>query len=446
MNSYFIRFLNSLFRGICKPFLFLFSKVGVLQESYIFQSVEKIKAYRLVSMFFLLIMCVPDQRWKNIYFLGFVATLFLLFLTKLPKESERLPYFQGMDEFFIVFHFWFLISTVTSVFPMESLKYLIAAMMLFFMSLLMLNLIDTVEEISGTVFGIACTVLAVSLIGIYQLKTGQVSVNTSYTDVSVFQGLGARMSATFGNPNLFGEFLIMGIPFVLAAVLISSGTKRYLFASFLLPVMYALLKTGSRSAWLSFAVAVFFFCLLWKPKSVLWLMTAGLFVFYFMPDQFFFRIMSVFNRQDTSIATRKYIYASTINMIKNYPFGVGLGSGVYEAILENYKDRFSTAAHSHNLYLQILVEQGIFGFLAFSVMMIRLTFLSLVHIFKSQEEKLKVILIAAFSSIIAIMVMGLAEHIWFYFRIQFFLWFNFTLLFLLFRHGSSKTDMSIPKN
>lgn len=86
---------------------------------------------------------------------------------------------------------------------------------------------------------------------------------------------------------------------------------------------------------------------------------------------------------NTSSAGRLEIYLDTLQIIKNNIFGIGI-YGYLEKMPE-----YSFGFYPHNIFLEILLQFGIFGFIIF----IFLTFFILVNIAKIKERKIKIFMI-----------------------------------------------------
>ena len=143
--------------------------------------------------------------------------------------------------------------------------------------------------------------------------------------------------------------------------------------------------------------------------------------------------MSIFNKSDSSINYRKYIYESANIMKKNFAKlgGVGLGNEVFQAAFENYKaPQLTKVAHCHNLYLQLLIEIGAFG-LFFLIGHIIKLFSKILISFKEFREKNPAISLVQYGGIAAIcgfMVMSFADYTWFYLRIVSLFFLNLAIL------------------
>jgi len=80
------------------------------------------------------------------------------------------------------------------------------------------------------------------------------------------------------------------------------------------------------------------------------------------------------------------------------------------------------ALSAYSVFLEIAVESGIFALLAFLAFLGTLTFKAINFILNSKNLKLTVIVATAITSIIAIMVHGLVDTIFFRPQVQFIFW------------------------
>ena len=80
------------------------------------------------------------------------------------------------------------------------------------------------------------------------------------------------------------------------------------------------------------------------------------------------RLTSVLNlSQDSSMVYRFQIWQTAWQMIKDFWFsGVGRGSAAFQLVYNKYYVVYGMRAyHTHNLYIELLVEYGVFGTLIF---------------------------------------------------------------------------------
>ena len=96
--------------------------------------------------------------------------------------------------------------------------------------------------------------------------------------------------------------------------------------------------------------------------------------------------------------------------------------------------------HSHNLYLQILFEVGIFGFLIFAVMLFIFSQKSF-EFFKARGDKpIKLMASAAFCAVLAALVIGMFDHVFYNLRIFFIFWIAMALTCAYIRFGDRERE------
>lgn len=92
---------------------------------------------------------------------------------------------------------------------------------------------------------------------------------------------------------------------------------------------------------------------------------------FIIPQTIVDRIMSVGNMEDSSTSYRVYIWMGTLGMMKHYWLGgIGMGEAAFSQVYPFFSYNAIIAPHSHNLFLQLLVEAGISGLGVFLVMQI----------------------------------------------------------------------------
>ena len=92
---------------------------------------------------------------------------------------------------------------------------------------------------------------------------------------------------------------------------------------------------------------------------------------FIIPQTIVDRIMSVGNMEDSSTSYRVYIWRGTLGMMKHYWLGgIGMGEAAFSQVYPFFSYNAIIAPHSHNLFLQLLVEAGISGLGVFLVMQI----------------------------------------------------------------------------
>lgn len=226
-------------------------------------------------------------------------------------------------------------------------------------------------------------------------------------------GVFTRITGTFGNPNLFGEYLSFLLLLALGVGLAGANTgegklcrclRRWRYAGgwfLVLALLYALLlyPTFSRTSWWSAIISVFLFVSREKRDG---LYRAGVIILILLVLLQPLYLPAIAGHRVFSHGTLGYrlkIWAGTWELIKNFPYsGVGCGN------FSRYYPYFSIyqADHAHNLYLQIIVEKGFTGLLIF--------FMILYNVFSLPTGDFvdRGVKAALFTQVVA----GLAEFVW----------------------------------
>lgn len=433
-NSFFYRILNLI---INSPLEWL-QKVYARNENFFLSSITgKLLSFIakyfniLIGMILILTMIIPDHRWYNLYGVLLTLGLFLMFIIKIIITEEARVDLRNIDFTLIIFFTSIFIAAATSLFPRDSINYLIYYFITFLTLVTIVSTINSYEELYNLIKIILIGVVLTALYGAYQWLVVGVEVNPSLTDLSINQGMGGRVYSTMGNPNIYGELLVLTLPFFGPVVLNEkSFVKKGSWALLMLPVLVILLKTGSRSAWVSFAFAVFVFVFFWNKKYIPYLILLGLLALPFLPSSIYRRFLTIFNPNDSSLQYRQRILGSAFLMLKDYwVTGVGLGNRVFSVIYQRYKSLgLTTVAHTHNLYVQMWLEAGVMALLSFLYMLIRLIKHTFVSTRLNKDKRLNNILIAALAGILGLCVMGFADHIWFYNRMLYMFWINVAII------------------
>ncbi len=280
----------------------------------------------------------------------------------------------------------------------------------------------------------------VSLVGFYQIVTGDLEVET--LDAAVFAGISGRITSTFGNANMVGVFLIMVFPFAMALLFgaKSMALKAYGFVACSMMGVCTIL-TWSRGAWLGLLFAAVVFVALYSHTIIPILFPAGLLSVTLLWDKlggngFFLnlasRFTSIFTVGDTSSAYRLSIWRGTFGIIKeNLISGIGVGSDAFGTVYMRFAESGAEyAMHSHNMFLQICTELGIVGLAVFfaCILLCVQGGLEVVRFGTSRAAGERAVCVAAISGLFGAMLQGITDHIWFNYRVFFTFWFVLAMI------------------
>ena len=332
--------------------------------------------------------------------------------------------YSPVNSFLNLFIFIYIISAFVSYDFSSSIRVamLLVAFMLFYY--IIINSIDTKAKLHTLVAIMVGVGLLISLYGIYQFKFGGSFANSSFVDKEMFEDIGARVSGTFDNPNVMGEYLLLIIPFVISYIAIFKTFRKKLFSFIALGIfMVALLLTYSRGCYLGIILAITVFLLLSSLKFILLFIAGGLAVPFVMPKSIINRFASIGNTEDSSTSYRISIWKGAINLIKDNLFRpVGQGTKAFNSIYPLYALNGVGAEHTHNLFLQIAVETSILGLISFIILLFRIFQNILSGIRLAKDKTYKFFMIASISSLIGFIMQSIFDNTWYNNRIFLLFW------------------------
>lgn len=237
-----------------------------------------------------------------------------------------------------------------------------------------------------------------------------------------------RAIATFPDPHMLAFYLNMALPFSLISFLTAKKNKKF-FGFVTATILIASILTFSRGGYLGLIFSLlaggfFLFRKAFFEKNWRWLILLGLFVglFFFINSPVKNRLFSILDTNDGSNQGRMLIWKQTLLILRQQPWGVGLGNYPLEVMpTAQYRDPI----YAHNLYLDIAVEIGLLGLLCWIGFL-----LSGLYVFWL-NRKSDPFAIAAIMSILAFSVHALVENPLFSVHV-------FSLIMLILALGSQK--------
>lgn len=198
-----------------------------------------------------------------------------------------------------------------------------------------------------------------------------------------------RFASFYLNPNHLGGFLALSFPLFFSLFFLEKGLlkKGFLLVS-ISTLLFTLVKTYSRGAFLGFASGMLVFMLfpvkqVSYAKKILFTLAVSLVLFVMVPSSYesaFKRLSTMSQESATELssqatdedsmkyASRAYIWLNTIKIIEKNPFGIGLGLNNYVRHLESVRgveldneaiEILEEAEHPHNSYLYIALFIGL---------------------------------------------------------------------------------------
>lgn len=240
--------------------------------------------------------------------------------------------------------------------------------------------------------------------------------------------------STFGNKNFFAGFLTMTAPVVFGYAWATKRKviKAILFALFAIE-FYILMATGTRTGFLGFWIGMIIFIFLlfrfvWfraeldnavrKQRllvfGLVFLLMIGL-SYLFIPQHLIERLGGAFDLQKGTQRVRWIMWTGSSRATIDQPI-TGHGHGTFQLVFPNYRPTFyhrfqvsHNTRHSHNEYLEVIMESGIVGLSLFLLLFVVLGVVSYRFIKRSRSQYYNYIIIGLLSGIVAGMVQNFAS-------------------------------------
>ncbi|MFH1186651.1 MAG: O-antigen ligase family protein [Candidatus Levyibacteriota bacterium] len=178
-----------------------------------------------------------------------------------------------------------------------------------------------------------------------------------------------RAYGTFPHPNVLAGFLVVFMAVILTSMTKEKGARLFYYWTALVVGTLALFLTLSRTSIIVWVFAMIFILLLkkgfGKKTNLALILTIILILSFFLLSPLLLRFTHI-TFEDPSIYDRRILFDAGVAMFfKNPVLGVGFNNFLVNlpVFIKNISLHFLQPVH--NIYLLILVETGIFGFLAF---------------------------------------------------------------------------------
>ncbi len=279
--------------------------------------------------------------------------------------------FDGLGLFIILFIAVYLFAAVTSFAAFKS--FTIWGIYFAFMAMyfVIINSVNSKKTLNNILVTFVMSGFLVCLYGICQYLFGW-DTNQAWMDEEMFEDIKMRIYSTLGNPNVLGEYILLVLPVSIGLMWTRKKAYSKIVYAFISALMFgALILTFSRGCWLGIMLAAAIFITFAAGK--LWgLSLIALPVLpMVLPESIINRFASIGNMEDSSTSYRVYIWMGTLAMIKDFWLsGIGMGQEAFTQVYPFYSYNGIVAPHSHNLFLQILVESGVVGIAAFLIITI----------------------------------------------------------------------------
>ena len=316
----------------------------------------------LWTMISLVIKSVYDEnfRWKReglgAALIAFVSVLFISCLFSFARKQSLIVWCM----YFVFISFYFVI----------------------------INTIETKKQLYGLLRLFVISGALVALYGVMQYAFGWTTTN-AWIDEEMFEEDTMRVFSTLANPNVLGEYLLLVLP-VSAVFFLKDKAKslsKWVYLAVTGLIFLCLILTQSRGCWLGFMLTVAIFVTFYEGRWWAIIPLLLCIIPFVIPQTIVDRLASVGNMDDSSTSYRVYIWMGAIGILRHYiAGGIGMGEAAFNEVYPFFSYNAIIAPHSHNTYLQLLVEAGIpalISFLAVVIIYLRNTRL----VYREQDKK-----------------------------------------------------------
>jgi putative inorganic carbon (HCO3(-)) transporter len=306
----------------------------------------------------------------------------------------------------------------------------------------MVNSLQSTEQRAwGTaaLFGVAFVMASVGLVG--------TRWSSKYPELAPLYNLMPQLDVALLNPVGFNPNLVAGavapvLPLGMAVAMFGMYRWRWLLLALLVASFLVLLLSQSRSAWLGVGVG-FLLMLLWRWQKLLWVLPGlalVLGVAVLVSPQAVTAFLTA--GDSTSAGERLELWSRALYIVQDFPF-TGIGMGTFNDIVRTLYPLFlispdTVVPHAHNLYLQMAIDYGLPGFVAFIAMLTTVVALgthTILRIRHGREGALAVGLVAGY---IVYLIHGLTDVVTFSTKAAVIVWLLMALMVSLYRSNEAQ--------
>lgn len=420
-------------------------KIGIAGEFVLMGAFLAIALYRTEYGLYLFALSLPILTYRPLLALILLFIL-VLFVTAQDYRKLKANLKNHLNLAVLLFLAILFVTALTSVNIIESLQqFVLYYFVSFLLYLLVVMKLDTRETLYRFIVCLILSASLVSLYGVYQYFTIEYT-KAAWIDVSKNEGA-KRIWATFENPNLFVQYLIMILPLNFALIFYAkTWGNRILFGLQFGLIALAAFMTLSRGGWLALAIGLAVLATMIHRRLLVIGLIAAAIGLNFLPDSIIERFATIYNPQaDSSSSYRLLIWQAAVPMIQDY-WATGIGSDLttFKKIYADYMMPGVLANHFHNIYLMNFATGGILTLLLLFYMFYQSFRTAIVSLFinNGQDKLLSLLAKGGIAAVIAIAVAGLTEDVWHQYRVDFMFWILLAILSVVYNLARARKEQA----
>ena len=300
----------------------------------------------------------------------------------------------------------FLLSGIVSYFhspyPLASLNELLRRIIYCFLAIIIIDCFDNKKSLKRIVNFLVFATYIACIYAVVQF------VDTRFFPAPPAKGLdpfiwrwafGDRIFSTFGNPNFFGDFLVVMSPIVLA--LFCEKKKFHILLLWLL-IIFSTVFSRSKGAWIGFGVGLIVFAFLFigfvlnisKRKKAILILVMAVFTISVVTGGILFQL----NKRPDSSSFRVFTWLSCWEMINTHPV-IGTGIGTFYLTYPSYRRpqiffiegmHNTESDHPENEYLEVFYDEGLIGLSIFLLLLLMVLTIGFKNLAYFRKNKLNV--------------------------------------------------------
>ncbi|MGL4730054.1 MAG: O-antigen ligase family protein [Clostridium sp.] len=226
---------------------------------------------------------------------------------------------------------------------------------------------------------------------------------------------GNRITTTMQNPNGYGAYLILSLfPIIMLSFKEKNKLYKKLYIVLSILIITNILCTYSRNAFVGLIIGFIALAIMYNYKFIYGIAGIGILAIFNM--KLIYRLVDI---KELPKDPRIKLWKTAIKMIKENPIK-GVGNGNYVARYDEYVKKYPECAYpdyhrfsSHNSYLKVQSELGVFG-IAFFVLMLTASLKSIFKAYRTANNvKYKMFFLGVFASAIAFLAMNMLDNLFF---------------------------------